>query len=92
MSFDERDAVVPDGGAIRRLRREQGWSRREFLFAIARASERATGVPTTLSLSVLKGIEETNEPVAYGVVCRVAGGLDCEPLELVQPTESAPVR
>jgi transcriptional regulator with XRE-family HTH domain len=88
VSFEDDARVTPDGVAIRRLRREHGWSRRELVGAIARASERATGVPDTVSLSLLKGIEESNEPVTYAVLCRVAAGLDCDPMAVVA-TEAA---
>ena len=52
--------------------------------AVARASERASGLPTTLSLNLLGWIEESNEPVPYATICRIAAGLDCEPVELVR--------
>lgn len=82
--FDDARPVVPDGLRIRRLRRERGWSRRECVAAIARASERASGRPETLSPERLKHVEETNEPLPYSLLCLVAAGLDCEPTELVR--------
>jgi transcriptional regulator with XRE-family HTH domain len=85
--FDGEALVVPDGGRVRGLRRERGWSRRALVAAVARASERASGVPTTLSLNQLAWIEEADEPVPYALVCLLAGGLECEPVELIGPPE-----
>jgi transcriptional regulator with XRE-family HTH domain len=84
VSFDDDALVVPDGGRVRLLRRKRGWSRRALVEAVARASLRETGVPTTLSVNELDGIEEANEPISYATVCRIASGLDCEPVELVR--------
>ena len=86
-AFDDDAVVSPDGGRVRLLRHRRGWSRRELVEAIARASERATGLRDTITLSVLAGIEEMDEPVRYATLRLVATGLDCEPVELVQPPE-----
>lgn len=86
-AFDDDTLVVPDGGRVRLLRHRRGWSRRALVHAIARASERASGVPTTLSMNQLEWIEEANEPVPYETLCRLASGLDCEPVELVREEE-----
>jgi hypothetical protein len=53
--------------------------------AVTRASERESGLPTTLSLNQLEWIEEANEPVPFATVRLIASGLDCEPVELVRP-------
>jgi hypothetical protein len=87
-AYDDDALVVPDGGRVRLLRHRRGWSRRALVDAVARASERATGVPTTLSLNLLGGIEETNESIPYATLCRIAAGLECEPVELVRPDDS----
>lgn len=85
--FDDEAVVVPDGGRVRLLRHRRGWSRRELVAAIARASERATGLGDTISLNLLAGIEETNEPVPYATLRLLASGLDCEPVELMRAPE-----
>jgi len=82
--YDDDGLVVPDGGLVRGLRRRRGWSRRDLIEAVAHASERATGQRETLSLNLLGGIEETDEPVPYATLRLLAGGLDCEPIELAR--------
>ena len=86
-AFDDDALVVPDGGRVRLLRHKRGWSRRALVNAVARASERESGLPTTLSMNLLEGIEEANEPVPYETVRRLASGLDVEPVELVRPPD-----
>lgn len=81
--LDDARPVRPDGPRIRRLRRERGWSRRDCVAAIARASERATGLADSVSPDLLKHVEESGEPVAYSTLCRIAAGFDCEPVELL---------
>lgn len=81
--FDDAQPLRPDGLAIRRLRRDRGWSRRDLLEAIAEAMQRETGVRETLSANLLEGIEEGDEPIPYSTLCRIASGLDCEPVDLV---------
>ena len=87
-SFDDEAVVVPDGGRVRLLRHRRGWSRRALVNAVARASERESGLPTTVTLNQLDRIEETNEPVPFATVRLLAGGLDCEPVELVRVSEA----
>jgi transcriptional regulator with XRE-family HTH domain len=82
--FDDDALVTPDGGRVRLLRHRRGWSRRALVNAIARASERESGRPATLSLNQLEWIEEANEPVPFATVRLLASGLDCEPVELVR--------
>ena len=86
-AFDDDALVVPDGGRVRLLRHRRGWSRRALVEAVARASERASGRPSTISLNQLEWIEDANEPVTYATLCRIASGLDCEPVELVRVSE-----
>ena len=88
-AFDDDALVVPDGGRVRLLRHRRGWSRRALVNAVARTSERESGLPTTLSLNLLQGIEETNEPVSYATVRHLAAGLDCEPVELVRAGDAS---
>ena len=75
--------MVPNGGEIRRMRRDRGWSRRAFVNAIARASLRESGLPSTITVNLLEHIEESNEPVPYTTLCLVASGLDCNPVEIL---------
>jgi hypothetical protein len=83
MAFDDETRVTPDGLAIRRMRRERGWSRRACVEAIAEARVRETGLRETITPHLLEHIEESNEPVPYDTVCRIAAGLDCNPMDLV---------
>ena len=82
-AFDDDQEVTPDGTAIRRMRRRQGWSRRAFVRIVADVSFRESGLRETVSINLLEGMEEANEPVPYAVLCRVAAGLDADPVTLV---------
>lgn len=84
MGFEDEEAITPDGMGIRRRRRARGWSRRDLVEAIAAASFRESGRSDTLSPNQLEGIEEACEPVPYRTLCRVAAGLECDPIDLVQ--------
>ena len=84
MDFDEDARVIPDGLAIRRMRRKRGWSRRAFVEAIAEARVRESGIRETISPHLLEHIEEASEPVSYDTLCWIAAGLDCNPMELVR--------
>jgi transcriptional regulator with XRE-family HTH domain len=81
--YDDARPIHPDGLAIRRLRRDRGWSRRDLLEAMGEASLRETGVCQTVSPNLLEGVEERNEAIPYSTLCRIASGLGCEPVELV---------
>jgi len=83
--FEDQSPVVPDGVQIRRRRRRRGWSRRALVAEIAAAMERASGVRETITVNLLEGIEEVNEPVPYSTLCLVASGLDLNPVELILP-------
>ncbi len=83
MAYEDTSAVVPDGQRIRRLRRDRGWSRRVLVREIGRAHERETGLLETISINQLEWIEERDEQVPYDTVCRIASGLDCNPVELL---------
>ena len=83
MSFDDDAPVTPDGMAIRRMRRVRGWSRRAFVEAIGDASVRESGVRATITQNLLEHVEESGEPISYTDLCRIAAGLDCNPMELV---------
>ena len=51
--------------------------------AIADAHERATGRRVGFNLNLLHHVEEVSEPVEYATLVLVAGGLNCDPIELV---------
>jgi hypothetical protein len=82
--FDDETRITPDGLTIRRRRRRLGVSRRDFLALLEARTRTATGIAETLPRSVLRGIEESNERVAYATLCLIALGLDCNPIELLQ--------
>lgn len=73
----------PNGREVRRRRHERGWSPRRLADAVREASRTATGLPATLTPSLLQGIEEENEPVPYATLCLLAAGLDCDPVDLL---------
>lgn len=83
MSYEDDDPVTPDGGTVRRMRRDRGWSRRVLAQQIARATERESGLRQTLTVNQIEWIEEASEQVDYATVCRLASGLDCNPVELL---------
>jgi hypothetical protein len=76
-------SVTPAGIVVRRLRHERGWPPRELILAIGEASLRADGVRETITPMLLAGIEERNERVPYQTLCLLAGGLDCDPIDLL---------
>ncbi len=78
-----RPHVTPAGLMVRRLRHEHGWAPRELIDAIAQASFRASGMRETITPNLLAGIEEHNEPVPYDTLCLLAGGLACDPIDLL---------
>ena len=82
-SFDDDAVVTPNGMAIRRMRRREGWSRRAFVQRMADVSVRESGLRKTITVNLLEGIEEANERVPYETLCRVAAGLDADPVGLV---------
>jgi transcriptional regulator with XRE-family HTH domain len=81
--YEDRQPIQPDGLAIRRMRRDRGWSRRDLLDAIGEATRRETGIRETISSNLLEGIEEADEAIPYSTLCKIASGLDCEPVELL---------
>lgn len=81
----DRRVVRPDGREVRRRRHDRGWSPRQLVAAIRRASEAASGLPSTLTPNELQGIEEEDEPIPYSTLCLLAAGLECDPVDLQQP-------
>jgi transcriptional regulator with XRE-family HTH domain len=91
---DEATLVMPDGLSVRRRRHDQSWSPRDLVTAIGDACERATGLRESISPQLLSGIEERNERISYSTLRLLAGGLDCDPVDIlksVQPVTAAPV-
>ena len=76
--------VRPNGLAVRRMRHDRGWSPRDLVDAIARASERSTGIGETISPHLLAGVEEQCEAIPYATLCLIAGGLDCDPVDILE--------
>lgn len=82
MDEDQR-LVAPDGQSVRRLRHERAYSPRALVYAIAEASERATGLRRTITPHLLAGVEERNERIPWATVRLIADGLACDPSELL---------
>ena len=84
--IDDNETIVrPDGLSVRRRRHELSFSPRDLVEAIARAEERATGLRETISPTQLVGIEERGERVPWATLRLVAGGLDCDPVDILAP-------
>ena len=77
------ELVTPAGLVVRRLRHERGWPPRALIEAIGEAHFRATGLRETITPNLLSGIEEQNERVPYDTLCMVAGGLGCDPIDIL---------
>lgn len=82
--------VQPDGLAIRGLRHARGWSQRDLVEAIAAAHERATGVRETIRPTLLAAVEERGAGIPFATLRLIAGGLDCNPVELLALPEPEP--
>jgi hypothetical protein len=80
---EEQRLIRPDGLSIRRRRHERSWAPRDLVTAIAQASTVATGLPETITPNLLMGIEEQNERISYETLRLVAGGLDCDPVDIL---------
>jgi hypothetical protein len=91
-AFDDDDPVVPDGLGIRRRRRALGLSRGDLVAAIEARSREASGRAESVSRDLLRGIEEADERVPYGVLGLISLGLGCNPVELLrdEAAEGAP--
>lgn len=81
---DDQRIVEPDGLSIRRRRHDKSWSSRELVAAIGEASLVATGRRETITPDQVRGIEERNEPIPYGILRLVARGLDCDPIDILR--------
>jgi len=90
MIEDESQLVRADGLSVRRRRHDQGWSPRDLVTAIGDASCAATGVRESITPNLLSGIEERRERISYSILCLVAGGLDCDPIDILAPEQETP--
>ena len=79
---DERP-VRPAGLTVRQLRHDKGFGPRDLVEAIARRSFISSGLRETITPNELAGIEERNEVIPYAILCLIAGGLDCDPIDLL---------
>lgn len=81
------DLVLLDGLSVRRRRHAHGWSPRDLVVAIETASLASTGLRRTLSPNQIEAIEERAERIPYEQVLLLAGGLDCDPIDLIADGE-----
>ncbi|MEZ4281228.1 MAG: hypothetical protein R3F21_16625 [Myxococcota bacterium] len=81
------DLVLLDGLSVRRRRHARGWSSRDLVVAIESASLVSTGLRRTLSPNQIQAIEERGERIPYEQVLLLAGGLDCDPIDLIAEGE-----
>jgi hypothetical protein len=79
--------VQPDGLAVRRRRHDHGWSPRDLVLAISNASFDSSGLRRTLTPNQIQAIEERAERISYGALLLLAGGLDCDPVDLLATSE-----
>lgn len=82
---DPLETVRPDGGEVRRRRHENGWPPSELIAAIGKVHRVATGLVETISPILLQGIEDRDETIPYETLCLVAGGLGCDPVDILRP-------
>ena len=81
------ELVLLDGLSVRRRRHAHGWSPRDLVVAIESASLAASGLKRTLTPNQIQAIEERAERVPYEAVLLLAGGLDCDPIDLIADGE-----
>ncbi|MBW2231582.1 MAG: hypothetical protein JRG92_05210 [Deltaproteobacteria bacterium] len=80
---DDQRLVRPDGLSVRRRRHDFSYSPRDLVEAIGRASLLATGLPDTITPNLLQGVEERYERIPYATLRLIAGGLDCDPVDIL---------
>lgn len=80
---DDLRLVRPDGLAVRRRRHELRYSPRDLVEAIARASQRATGLRETVTPNLLQGVEEQAERIPFATLRLIAGGLECDTVDIL---------
>ena len=84
---DGQSLVRPDGLSIRRRRHDQGWSTRDLVVAIESASIDSSGLRETLKPELIHAIEEQAELISYDQILLLAGGLNCDPVDLIAAGE-----
>jgi transcriptional regulator with XRE-family HTH domain len=82
---DDARLVRPDGNAVRALRHARGWSPRDLVDAIGEAQRTATGLRQTIAPALLAAVEERDARIPYATLRLIAGGFDCNPVELLGP-------
>lgn len=80
---DDQRLVRPDGLSVRRRRHDLSFSPRDLVDAIGEASLLATGMPDTITPTLLQGVEERQERIPYATLRMIAGGLDCDPVDIL---------
>ena len=55
----------------------------DLVDAIANACERATGNRHTITPNLLKSVEEHGEVIPYRILCLIADGLGCDPVDIL---------
>jgi len=80
---DDQRLVRPDGLSVRRRRHDLSLSPRELVHEIGEANYRATGLRDSITPHQLQGIEEREERIPYATLRLVAGGLDCDPVDIL---------
>jgi DNA-binding Xre family transcriptional regulator len=83
MQQPDPENVRPDGQSIRRRRHERAWPPKALIDAIGSASESSTGIKTTITPNELLGIEDRNEAIPYEMLCLIADGLHCDPVDIL---------
>lgn len=83
MVDDDQALVRADGLSVRRRRHDLSYSPRELVDAIGEASLLASGLRDTITPNLLQGVEERAEPIPYVTLRLIAGGLDCDPVDIL---------
>ena len=83
MQQPDPEIVRPDGQSIRRRRHERAWPPKALIDAISFASQSSTGIETTITPNQLLGIEDRNEAIPYEMLCLIADGLHCDPVDIL---------
>jgi len=86
------ELVLLDGLSVRRRRHAHGWSPRDLVVAIERASFHSSGQRRSLSPNQIEAIEERAERIPYALVLLLADGLDCDPVDLIAEGELSQAR
>ena len=79
--------VLADGLAVRRRRHDRGWSPRQLVLEIERASFESSGLRRTLTPNQIEAVEERAERISYDDLLLLADGLGCDPADLIAEGE-----